>query len=82
MGYTWRIVLITAIVWLLYRLIKVWLTGKKQKSSPEPLEEMVQDPQCQIYLPRTQAVVVKKKGEDYYFCSNECRDQYFDKSGT
>jgi YHS domain-containing protein len=38
---------------------------------------MVQDPVCQVYLPKRQAVVLNDpKGENYYFCSVQCRDKF------
>ncbi|KIX11700.1 TRASH domain-containing protein [Dethiosulfatarculus sandiegensis] len=37
---------------------------------------MVQDPHCGTYLPMNEAIHVRSRGEDLYFCSKECRDAY------
>ena len=39
-------------------------------------EEMVADPWCGTYVPKSTAIVKKVRGEKYYFCSTECRDKY------
>ena len=37
---------------------------------------MVKDPQCGVYFPQRNSIVVSKNGENLYFCSTECRDKY------
>ena len=37
---------------------------------------MIKDPFCQAYFPRRDAVHLNLNGNDLYFCSKECRDQY------
>jgi uncharacterized protein len=39
-------------------------------------EEMVRDPECGTYVPRSDAIKVQAKGATHYFCSTECRDKY------
>ena len=39
-------------------------------------EDMVQDPHCGTYVPRSDAVSATVKGERYYFCSEKCRTQF------
>jgi len=39
-------------------------------------EEMVRDPQCGVYMPRSSAMVKKIDGETHYFCSQECSDKF------
>jgi YHS domain-containing protein len=41
--------------------------------------EMVKDPMCNTYIPKKNAVKDTVKGETYYFCSKECRDQFIKK---
>jgi uncharacterized protein len=38
--------------------------------------EMVQDPQCKTYVPKTRAVTRRIKGQDFSFCSEACARQY------
>jgi YHS domain-containing protein len=37
---------------------------------------MIKDPYCEAYFPRREAVHLQLNGNDYYFCSKDCRDQY------
>ena len=37
---------------------------------------MIKDPFCEAYFPRRNAVHLNLNGNDYYFCSEACRDQY------
>jgi len=56
------------------------LTGKRPSAPPKEKtprgEEMVKDPQCGTYLPRSDALTRQVKGETLYFCSEECRTKY------
>ena len=36
--------------------------------------ELVQDPNCHTYLPRSQAIRRKIRGNEYFFCSPACLD--------
>jgi hypothetical protein len=38
--------------------------------------ELVRDPQCGTYIPKTRAIVAGSGDAAVYFCSNECRDAY------
>lgn len=38
--------------------------------------EMVQDPVCRVYLPKTQAIRRAAGGEVHYFCSEACVQQF------
>ncbi|MEE9304958.1 MAG: hypothetical protein V3U77_01725 [bacterium] len=49
-------------------------------STGGPTEELlVRDPQCGIYLPREAGIKRTVRGEEHYFCSEECF-KAFDKS--
>lgn len=37
---------------------------------------MVQDPYCQVYFPKRSGCHIRTEGEDLYFCSEECRDNF------
>jgi len=43
---------------------------------PPSGEQMVQDPQCGTYLPLSEAVKANIRGQQHYFCSRKCRNQY------
>jgi YHS domain-containing protein len=37
---------------------------------------MERDPQCGTFLPRGDAVEARVRGEQHWFCSTRCRDEY------
>jgi uncharacterized protein len=39
-------------------------------------EEMVRDPVCHLYLPRSEAIRQKIRGQEYFFCSPGCLDKF------
>ena len=42
------------------------------KDGVEVDDIMVKDPACGVYLPESDAIKAKIKGETHYFCSEEC----------
>ena len=78
MLFRWIIILV--VLFLVYRYLKRFLSSPKLPKRNPPREiqdEMVQDPVCQVYLPKRQAVVLKSSnGLNYYFCSTQCRDKF------
>jgi len=46
------------------------------KTAGEIDDVMIKDPYCQAYFPRRDAVHLKFRGSDLYFCSKSCRDKY------
>ncbi len=46
-------------------------------SKPEVAsDELVQDPVCKIFVPRRNALKLRKNGDDYFFCSEGCRKKF------
>ena len=45
------------------------------------LEEMVRDPECGLYLPRSQAIAggTDSRGNPRYYCSEACRRKHEDR---
>jgi uncharacterized protein len=46
---------------------------------PQPevaADELVQDPTCKVFIPRRNALVAHKNGEDFFFCSEGCRKKF------
>ncbi|MBI3325617.1 MAG: hypothetical protein HYZ81_02790 [Nitrospinae bacterium] len=52
------------------------LQGSDEPARPAVTEEMVQDPNCHTYLPRSQAIRRKIRGSEHFFCSPACRDTF------
>jgi len=51
---------------------------KTRDSKSEP-EELVQDPNCQTYIPKRSALKKRIAGKDYYFCDRECMKKYLER---
>jgi YHS domain-containing protein len=52
-----------------YKILK-----KKHVSSAD--KELVQDPHCHTYIPKETALRTTIGGEVYYFCCQDCLDEY------
>jgi uncharacterized protein len=77
-----RVIVLFIVVYILYRLVRSWVRGKKQygRMRGTPVDRiddvMVKDPQCGAYFPRRDGIVFKRDEGDLLFCSRECRDKY------
>jgi hypothetical protein len=63
---------------LVYLFLKLYFSLRRPPRNPRRKddaargEDMVQDPQCRIYLPKSEAML---RG-DHYFCSERCASRY------
>ena len=78
-----KFLILLGVGYLLYRSMKNWMfpdaRSKKNVSSQtggQIDDVMIKDPYCEAYFPRRDAVHLQLKGNDYYFCSKDCRDKY------
>lgn len=74
-----RLIFLAILVYVAYRLIR-GLNRSKQEIHTTPdggvIDEMVQDPVCETYVPRRDAVKKMIDGRDVFFCSHECASRY------
>lgn len=47
----------------------------RPRAGREP-EELVQDPVCQTFIPRQEALKAQREGKDYFFCSEGCLKRF------
>ena len=64
---------------VLHLLIKELSPGKRNARREAELEELVQDPFCQTYIPKQSALHRKILGKDCYFCSKKCLTDYLER---
>lgn len=83
-----RLLILIALVYILYRVIRGKVapvrTPEMQgggRAGGEIEDDMVQDPQCGLWLTRRNSVALHKDGREYHFCSEECRDRFVESSG-
>ena len=91
MSFLIRVVLVALALYVLWRacgrLLRSLGMVSQQSARPDsagqlhPVDELVQDPVCKVYVPRHEAIVLKGQGESIYFCSDKCRDHYVQQGG-
>ena len=81
-GWILRIILFLIVVRLVLRFVHGLLQGLSPGSGPggqrsrrEP-EQLVRDPVCGTYVPRTRALTAGSGAALRYFCSEQCREAY------
>ncbi|MFO7766704.1 MAG: YHS domain-containing protein [Pelovirga sp.] len=52
--------------------------AKKHQKKQMTGETMVEDPVCGTCLPQADAIKSRIRGNEYYFCSKNCRDRFRD----
>jgi len=68
-----RLAFLFIIIYIVYSALKPLLRGGTKPANPPQLgEQMVLDPQCQTYVPKSDAVIRQGK----FFCSEECAQRY------
>ena len=77
-----RLLIFIGLAYVAWRLVKrlVPPTG----GSPQPIhrpgdaavDEMVQDPVCGVYFPRSDGVSLQDAGKELWFCNNQCKNKY------
>jgi uncharacterized protein len=87
-----KIIMLAVVAFILYRVLRsVFLPDAARRPKVERRtrsqgapgnrvieDEMVRDPVCGTYLPRREALVDRRGGEQLFFCSRECRDAYLE----
>lgn len=43
-------------------------------------EELVQDPVCKVFIARRNALIARRDGQDFFFCSEGCRKKFLKQS--
>ena len=71
--FLWLGILMAALYWAIRELFGGCSQGSRVDAEGE---EMVRDPQCGVYVPKSSAVSGGRAGRNLYFCSAECRKKY------
>jgi len=75
-----RILGLVFMTWVFRRVMNFFLGASKgnraQDNSAGASKHMVKDPVCGMYMDCRLAVRLDKKGEEFYFCSEECKQKY------
>lgn len=76
-----RLLVIVFLIFVVYLVLRVLigfaaLSGRQRKRPEESGGEMVQDPVCETYIPKSRAIEKKVNGQMVYFCSQQCVDAF------
>ena len=78
-----RFVILAVVAYVFYRALKSWIFPATDSSKPvagkgagQIDDVMIKDPFCEAYFPKRNAVHLQFNGDDLYFCSTACKDQY------
>jgi uncharacterized protein len=81
-----RLLTTLLLLFVFYLVIKLligftYLSNQRRKRREQLGGEMVCDPVCETYVPKSTAIEKKMNGETLYFCSQPCLDAYLRKNG-
>jgi YHS domain-containing protein len=72
------IIILAAVVYVVIKGLQ-WLVFKSRTgplARPIRGDEMIQDPACGLYIPKTKAIEGRVGGGTYFFCSPQCLEKY------
>ncbi|MBI3597687.1 MAG: transcriptional regulator [Nitrospirae bacterium] len=79
-----RFLVILILSFILYLVVRLligfsYLSSQRRKRQEQLGGEMVKDPICDTYVPKSRAIEKNVNGQTIYFCSQECIDAFFKK---
>jgi len=83
----WRLLLGLALGYLAYRIVRkvkesFSLTGgARQAPRVQQPDVLVQDPVCDTFIPRQEALKLTWDGQEYFFCSEGCLKRFQRRGG-
>ncbi len=69
-----RLALLGLVIAVFILLVRVFFPAKKEKTADT--KEMVQDPNCETYVPKAEAIERSVQGKNHYFCSQKCAEEF------
>jgi YHS domain-containing protein len=79
-----RILGLFILAWLFQRVLSFFLGASKSNRANTnpggPSSQMVKDPVCGMYMDSRLAVRFNSKSEEFFFCSEECKQKYLNNS--
>jgi YHS domain-containing protein len=72
-----RYLILFSFIYLIYRIFRsAYIGSPRDTDMTLSGEDMVNDPNCDTYIPKRSAIKAIIKGETLYFCSKECEREY------
>ncbi len=86
MLFLMRILAFLGVLWILRRILGLFIAKTVKPSQPDPASgaptTTVKDPVCGMYMDPRLALPLRHKGEEVFFCSEECRQKYLNDSAA
>jgi YHS domain-containing protein len=80
-----RLVILAILFYIGWRMLRGCFEKKRPNARPgsdfTPRDVLVEDPVCHVLVPKHQALHLRRDGVTYYFCSEQCCDQFAGKPG-
>ena len=75
-----RLIFYIFVVYLVYLVVRIYRAATQPKKSPQAQRRiqgvMVKDEICGTYIAKETALREVRKGEEHFFCSEECRRKF------
>jgi YHS domain-containing protein len=78
-----KVLVILVLLYVGYKIVTMFrrektrtVKGYRVDEVPSKGEDLVQDPFCRTYVPKSQAYLKEINGRQQYFCSSECCEKY------
>jgi len=78
-----KLLILLVVGYFCYRAMKNWMmagspsSDKVSSASAGEIDDvMIQDPVCGVYFPKGSGVELHYKGEELFFCSQECKAKF------
>ena len=77
-----RLLILAILVYVGWRMLRRGRRKNSEALSQEPPHDadpqdiLVEDPVCHVLIPKHQALRLRRDGVTYYFCSEQCCDQF------
>ena len=78
-----KLLVLLVVGYVCYRAIKNWIMAGG--TTPETVtsdsvgeidDVMIQDPVCGVYVPKGSSIRLQNRGEELFFCSQECKEKF------
>lgn len=84
-----KVLFIILLFYVGYRIVRTFqqvksheVKGYRVDSTPSAGEDLVQDPFCKTYVPKSHAIIREINGRQQYFCSRECCEKYLSENNS
>jgi uncharacterized protein len=80
-----KVLILIFLGYIAYRVLRKYIIPVEHREAPPAagtgsVDEMVQDPFCNTYVPRRTAIRRIIGGREYFFCSEACADRFESKA--